>query len=188
MKKVKIISIILSILLVALICASFVTTYNQNRSGTVSAATSNISAENKEYIINKYGDCKTAEELIIRLNGEICTEYTYNRPLIIFQSFDFDKFTKTKKGLCFDYSCYLKTVFNTIFPDFKVYVCDVRINYFNYHSYNFIETDTHRYFVDLTTDLIRYGNGQKRIIYEDIGTLTYDEYTKQYNEKILNYH
>ena len=38
------------------------------------------------------------------------------------------------------------------------------------------------------TDLIRYGNGQKRIIYENIGTLTYDEYTSQYNEKILNYH
>ena len=186
--KNKIISIILSILLVAVICMSFVTTYNQNRTGTVSAATCNISAENKEYIINKYGDCKTAEELIIRLNDEICTEYTYNRPLIIFQSFDFDEFIKTKKGLCFDYSCYLKIVFNTIFPDYKVYVCDVRINYFNYHSYNFIETDTHRYFVDLTTDLIRYGNGQKRIIYENIGTLTYDEYTKQYNEKILNYH
>mgnify|MGYP002516795913 CR=1 FL=1 len=92
MKKVKIISIILSILLVAVICMSFVTTYNQNRTGTVSAATCNISAENKEYIINKYGDCKTAEELILRLNDEICTEYTYHRPIIIFQSFDFDEF------------------------------------------------------------------------------------------------
>ena len=184
----KIFNILLSFLLVVLICVSFVTTYNQNRSGTVSAATCNVSDANKEYIINKYGDCKTAEELIIRLNDEICTEYTYNRPLIIFQSFDFDKFTNEKKGLCFDYSCYLKAVFNTIFPEIKVFVCDVRINLFNYHSYNFIETDAHRYFVDLTTDLIRYGNGQKRIIYEDIGTLTYDEYTKQYNEKILNYH
>ena len=186
--KRRIFNILLSILLVVLICASFVTTYNQNRSGTVSAATCNVSDANKEYIINKYGDCKTAEELIIRLNDEICTEYTYNRPLIIFQSFDFDKFTNEKKGLCFDYSCYLKAVFNTIFPEIKVFVCDVRINLFDYHSYNFIETDAHRYFVDLTTDLIRYGNGQKRIIYEDIGTLTYDEYTKQYNEKILNYH
>ena len=188
MKKVKNISIVLSILLVTVICMSFVTTYNQNRSGTVSAATCNISTEKKEYILNRYGDCKTAEELIIRLNDEICTEYTYHRPFIIFQSFDFDEFINTKKGLCFDYSCYLKIAFNTIFPDMKVYVCDVRINYFNYHSYNFIDTGSNRYFVDLTTDLIRYGNGQKRIIYEDIGTLTYDEYTKQYNEKILNYH
>ena len=129
--KNKIISIILSILLVVVICISFATTYNQNRTGTVSAATCNISIENKNFIIEKYGDCKTAEELIIRLNDEVCTEYTYHKPLIIFQSFDFDKFTKTKKGLCFDYSCYLKTVFNTIFPDFKVYVCDVRINLFN---------------------------------------------------------
>ena len=184
----KIFNILLSFLLVVLICVSFVTTYNQNRSGTVSAATCNISAENKEYIINKYGDCKTAEELILRLNDEICTEYTYCRPLIIFQSFDFDNFVKTKKGLCFDYSCYLKIVFNTIFPDTKVFVCDVRINFLNYHSYNFIETDTHRYFVDLTTDLMRYKNGQKRIIYENIGNLSYDEYTKQYNEKILNFH
>ena len=186
--KNKIISIILSILLVALICASFVTTYNQNRSGTVSAATCNISAENKEYILNRYDGCKTAEELIIRLNDEICTEYTYHRPIIIFQSFDFDEFIKTKKGLCWDYSCYLKAVFNTIFPDIKVYVCDVRINLFNYHSYNFVETDSKRYFVDLTTDQYKYKNGQKRIIYEDIGNLSYDEYTKQYNEKILNYH
>ena len=186
--KRKVFNIILSILLVALICISLVTTYNQNRSGTVSAATCNISAENKEYIINKYGDCKTAEELIVRLNDEICSEYTYYRPLIIFQSFDFDNFVKTKKGLCFDYSCYLKIVFNTIFPEFKVYVCDVRINFLNYHSYNFVETDTKRYFVDLTTDLIRFKKGQKRIIYEDLGALSYDEYTSQYNELILNYH
>lgn len=184
----KIFNILLSFLLVVLIFASFVTTYNQNRSGTVSAATCNISAENKEYIINKYGDCTTAEELIIRLNDEICTEYTYNRPIIIFQSFDFDDFIKTKKGLCFDYSCYLKIVFNTIFPEMKVHICDVRINFFNYHSYNFVETGSKRYFVDLTTDLIRYGNGQKRIVYENLGTLSYDEYTSQYNEKILNYH
>lgn len=186
--KRRIFNILLSILLVALICTSFVTTCHQNRSGTVSAATCNISDADKEYIINKYGDCETAEELIIRLDDEICTEYTYYRPLVIFQHFDFDDFVKTKKGLCFDYSCYLKTVFNTIFPSMKVHVCDVRINFFNYHSYNFIETDTHRYFVDLTTDLIRYGNGQKRIIYEDLGILSYDEYTSQYNEKILNYH
>ena len=186
--KRRIFNILLSILLVILICASFVTTYNQNRSGTVSAATCNVSDANKEYIINKYGDCKTAEELIIRLNDEICTEYTYYRPLIVFQSFDFDDFVNTKKGLCFDYSCYLKTVFNTIFPEFKVYVCDVRINFFNYHSYNFVETDTKRYFVDLTTDLIRFKKGQKRIIYEDLGALSYDEYTSQYNELILNYH
>ena len=70
----------------------------------------------------------------------------------------------------------------------KVFVCDVQINLFNYHSYNFIETGTKRYFVDLTTDQYRYKNSQKRIIYEDIGALSYDEYTNQYNEKILNYH
>lgn len=186
--KNKIISIILSVLLVVVICMSFATTYNQNRTGTVSAATCNISAENKEYILNRYGDCKTAEELIIRLNNEICTEYTYHRPFIIFQSFDFDNFVKEKKGLCFDYSCYLKIVFNTIFPEMKVFVCDVRVNLLNYHSYNFIETGSKRYFVDLTTDLMRYKNGQKRIIYENIGNLSYDEYTKQYNEKILNFH
>ena len=184
----KIFNILLSFLLVVLICVSFVTTYNQNRSGTVSAATCNISAENKEYIINKYGDCKTAEELILRLNDEMCTEYTYYRPLIIFQHFDFDEFIKTKKGLCFDYSCYTKIVLNTVFPEKNVFVCDVQINLFNYHSYNFVETGSKRYFVDLTTDLIRYGNGQKRIVFEDIGTLSYYEYTSQYNEKILNYH
>ncbi len=186
--KRKVFNIILSILLVALICISLVTTYNQNRSGTVSAATCNISAEDKKYIIDRYGDCTTAEELIIRLNDEVCTEYTYYRPLVIFQHFDFDDFIKTKKGLCFDYSCYLKIVFQTIFPDVKVHVCDVRINFFNYHSYNFVETDSKRYFVDLTTDQYRYKNSQKRIIYEDIGALSYDEYTNQYNEKILNYH
>lgn len=184
----KIFSVILSVLLIVLICVSFVTTYKQNRSGMVSAATCDISNENKEYIINKYGDCKTAEELIVRLNDEICTEYTYHRPLIIFQSFDFDKFVKTNRGLCFDYACYLKAVFNITFPEVKVYVCDVRAGLFNFHSYNFIETETHRYFVDLTTDQYRYKNNQKRIVYEDIGTLSYHEYASRYNEYILNFH
>ena len=185
----KIFSVILSILLVALTVLSFFTTYANNRSGTVSAATCNISAGNKAYIINKYSDCKTVEELIMRLDNEICKEYTYYYcPPIIFQHFDIDNFIKTKKGLCFDYACYAKIVFNTIFPNVKVYVCDVRIDYFNNHSYNFIETDTHRYAVDFTTNQYKYKNNQKRIIYEDIGTLSFDEYAKLYNEEILNYH
>ena len=161
----KIFSVILSILLVALTVLSFFTTYANNRSGTVSAATCNISAGNKAYIINKYSDCKTVEELIMRLDNEICKEYTYYYcPPIIFQHFDIDNFIKTKKGLCFDYACYAKIVFNTIFPNVKVYVCDVRIDYFNNHSYNFIETDTHRYAVDFTTNQYKYKNNQ--IIYQ----------------------
>lgn len=186
--KRKIVNIILSVLLIAVLCMSFVTTYNQNRTGTVSAATCNISDENKEYIIAKYGDCKTAEELIVRLNDEVCKEYTYHRPLMLFQSFNFEKFIETKKGLCFDYSCYLKIVFNIIFPEMKVHICDVRINFFTYHSYNFIETGSNRYWVDLTTDQDRYKKGQKRFMYENIGNLSYEEYTFKYDEKILNFH
>lgn len=186
----RIISIFLSVLLVLTVGVAFITTHHQNRSGEVSAAIcTSLTEENKRWIIDRYGDCNTVEELIVRLNDEICTEYTYYQPpVIIIQHFDFDRFITTKKGLCYDYSCYLKIVFKTIFPSVKVHICDVRIGLVGGHSYNFIETGDKRYYVDLTSDQYAYNHNQKRVIYENIGEQTFEEYAAKYNEKIMNYH
>ncbi len=56
------------------------------------------------------------------------------------------------------------------------------------HSYNFAVIGDKRYFVDLTTDLNRYNQGKKRIMYEDIGDQDFKEYAASYDEWIYNYH
>ena len=55
-----------------------------------------------------------------------------------------------------------------------------------------VETDLtvgdKKYFSDPTTNLDRYKKGKKVICYEDIGDLSFEQYSNMYNEKILNYH
>ena len=37
-------------------------------------------------------------------------------------------------------------------------------------------------------EISRYKKGKKVICYEDIGDLSFEQYSNMYNEKILNYH
>lgn len=186
----RIISIVLAAVMVVAVAAAFVVMHRQNRSGKISGAVAAaLTEENRAWIRERYGDCDTPEALIVRLNDEICTEYTYYAPkVVLLQHFDFDKFVETKKGLCFDYACYFKAVFSTVFPEAEVYVVDIRKSWSFWHSYNLVVVGDKRYYVDLTSDQTFYKSGKKRVIYEDIGDLSFDEYAATYDETIFNYH
>lgn len=186
----RIVSILLALLLVATAVVSFIVVHRQNRTGKISSAVAVVlTEENRAWILERYGDCQTPEELIVRLNDEICTDYTYYAaPIILIQHFDFDKFLAKKQGLCFDFCCYFKAVFCTVFPESQVYIADMRKGWKLAHSYNFAVIGDKRYFVDLTTDQNRYNQGKKRIMYEDIGDQDFKEYAASYDEWIYNYH
>ena len=184
----RVISIILAIAIGVLLLMGFTTTYTQNHSGDISAVCANLTSEDKEYIRDKFGDCKTVEELLVRVNKEICTQYTYYKRPFYIQHFNFREFITEKKGLCFDFSCYLKCIVKTLYPSIDVFVCDVRIDVFNAHSYNFVVTDEKTYYVDLTDALYDYTHDLKCTVYEDLGDLSFEEYAATYGEKIMNLH
>lgn len=186
----RILCIVLAAVMAVTVVAAFVAVHRQNRSGKISSAVAAaLTEENRAWIRERYGDCDTLEELIVRVNDEICTEYTYYAPkIILIQRFDFDKFVETKKGLCFDYACYFKMVCCTVFPEAEVYIVDTRKDVTIMHSYNFIVMGDKRYYVDLTTDQYLYNHGKERVIYENIGDESFDDYAARYDETIFNYH
>ena len=192
MKKVKILlTSILIIVLSLTIVFAFTSTYKQNRSGGYSSICT-LTEKDKKFIINNFSQYNSVEELIVGVNKYICENFTYTSKIYI-QHFDFAETIQSKKGLCFDLASLQKCIFTIIsehkgWDDVKVYVADVRISMFSYHSYNFITVGDKKYFSDPTTNLDRYKKGKKVICYEDIGDLSFEQYSNMYNEKILNYH
>lgn len=194
----KVISIVLSVLLVCTMCFAFTTTYaKSHRSGGWSSVCTLTEAD-KEWIKNKYIDCQSIEELLYAINEDICTEYTYVDKFYFLnmQHFNFSDFIKTKQGLCFDFACYTKCVVLYMSEakgwNAKVYVADLRTPK-GAHSYNFItyiddNGDEVRYYTDMTSNLYRYNNNKKFAVFSSIGELSFEEYASKYDEVIFNYH
>ena len=198
----RIVSIVLSVALVLSVCATYAITFAQNHSGGWSSVCS-LTDEDIEWIKERYSKYETVEDLIYAVNEDICTEYSYDEDKQYFlgmQHFSFSDFIKTKKGLCFDFSCYLKSVFlvcgdNLKYSDdIKVYVCDVKLKNGGYHSYNFISFkdptgEEIKYYVDITDNLYRYSNNEEYYVYYYIPEDTYQEFaSNMFGDKIRNFH
>ncbi len=197
----KIVSIVLTVALVLSVCATYTITFAQNHSGGWSSVCS-LTDEDIEWIRERYSKYETVEELICAVNDDICNEYSYDKDKHYFigmQYFDFSDFIKCKKGLCFDFSCYLKSIFLVCddlkySDDIKVYVCDVKLKSGGYHSYNFISFKDStgegiKYYVDLTDNLYRSSNNEEYQVYYCILDDTYQEFaSKMFGDKIRNFH
>lgn len=194
----KIISIVISILLVCTVCFAFTTTcLEHNRSGGWSSVCT-LTDEDKEWIEENYSQCETIEELLYAINEDICTEYTYvdKSYFLGMQHFNFSEFIRSKEGLCFDFACYTKCVVLYMSEvkgwNAKVYVADLRTPK-GAHSYNFItyvdnNGDEIRYYTDMTNNLYRYNNNKEFTVFSSIGELSFEEYASRYDEVIFNYH
>lgn len=198
----RIVSIALSVALVLSVCATYAITFAQNHSGGWSSICS-LTDEDVEWINERYLKCETVEDLIYAVNKDICNEYIYDEDKQYFlgmQHFSFSDFIKSKQGLCFDFSCYLKSVFlvcgdNLKYSDdIKVYVCDVKLKSGGYHSYNFISfKDTTgeeiKYYVDITDNLYHHSNSEEYQTYYYIAEDTYQEFaSNMFDDKIRNFH
>lgn len=194
----KIISIVLSVLLVCTVCFAFTTTYlERNKSGGWSSVCA-LTDKDKEWIEKNYAQYETIEELLYAINEDICTEYTYvdKSYFLGMQYFNLSGFIQSKVGLCFDFACYTKCVVLYMSEvkgwNAKVYVADLRTPK-GAHSYNFITYvddtgDEIRYYTDMTNNLYRYNNNKEFTTFSSIGELSFEEYASRYNERIFNYH
>ena len=194
----RIVSIVLSILLVCTVCFAFTNTYAEKHLSGGWSSVCTLTDADKEWIEENYSKCETIEELLYAINEDICIEYTYVDKFYFLnmQHFNFSEFIQSKEGLCFDFACYTKCValymsevkgWNT-----KVYVADLRTSK-GAHSYNFItyvddNGNEVRYYTDMTSNLYRYNNNKEFTIFCSIGELSFEEYASRYNEKIFNYH
>ena len=195
----KIISVGLSVILILIVCTSFVTTYVQNHSGGWSSVCTLTDAD-KKWIKDNYNDCQTIEELLYAINNDICTQYTYvdKQYFLGMQYFDFSDFIKIKQGLCFDFSCYTKSVCLYMSElkgwNVRALVCDVKLKSGGYHSYNFIvfideKGEEFKYYTDMTDNLTRYENNEEYYVYYYLAEQSFEEFARNmFEDTIRNFH
>lgn len=200
MQKVKkIIISVLSVILVGIVGFSFISTYKQNHSGGWSSVCTLTDAD-KEWIKDNYNDCQSIEELLYAINDDICNEYTYvdKQYFLGMQHFNFSDFIRTKQGLCFDFSCYTKSVCLYMSElkgwNVRALVCDVKLKSVGYHSYNFIvfideKGEEFKYYTDMTDNLTRYENNEEYYVYYYLAEQSFEEFASgMFEDTIRNFH
>ncbi len=191
MKYVKIVSIVALIVVIAL---SVIVTKHQSTSGC-SIATK-CSQEAREFIVNKFGEVNSIEELLTNIDAFICTRtYTPKQYYDVVQTFDIDDFISNDcNGLCFDWSCFtaivVREVTNIKGWDATPLVAEAKSTVGeDAHAFNFILVGDKTYFLDTTNDNTRYQKGKQPIGFVDIGSMSKEEYALKYlNYEIFQYH
>ena len=191
MKYVKIVSIVA---LIAVIALSVIVTKHQSTSGC-SIATK-CSPEAREFIVNKFGDADSIEDLLTDIDAFICTRtYTPKQYYDVVQTFDIDDFIANDcNGLCFDWSCFtaivVREVTNIKGWDATTLVAEAKSTVGeDAHAFNFILVGDKTYFFDTTNDNTLYQKGKQPIGFVDIGSMSKEEYALKYlNYEIFQYH
>ena len=188
-------AIVVSLLLILTAVCGMVFTYTQNYDGRYTGIY-NLSESDKEWVVEQFGDCTDIECLLNCVEEYALENFEYDTPKKqMFQHFDFRDTVSTNKGICFDFSCFLKSCClvwsehtNT---ELKVYVVDVckRKNILApHHSYNVVMMpDGKNYYIDLTNDLALNKKG-KDIIGIEVFYTSIKTYAAKYGETVLNYH
>lgn len=191
MKYIKIVSIFA---LIAVIALSVIVTKHQSTSGC-SIATK-CSAEAREFIVNKFGDADSIEDLLMVIDDFICTRtYTPKKYYDVVQTFDIDDFIANNcNGLCFDWSCFTAIACRVVSEikgwDVAPLVAEAKSTVGeDAHAFNFILVGDKTYFLDTTNDNTRYQKGKHPIGFVDIGSMSKEEYALKYlNYEIFQYH
>lgn len=198
MKAVKIsIQTIFTIALVLLLATSIVFT-EQTKTYSI---TTKCSPQAREWIISKFGEADTIEELLIDVNDFIGTRtYVPKKATDIFQYFDIDKFIENDcNGLCYDWSCFTAIVTREISQlkgwDCKPYIVDaVSVHDKSiYHSFNFFIVNDgnskRTYFLDTTVDNTKRRNNEQIMGVVNIGNFTMEEFSERCcGYRIFKYH
>lgn len=198
MKEVKIsIQTIFTIALVLLLATTIVFT-EQAKTYSI---TTKCSPQARKWIIDRFGEADTIEELLIDVNDFIGTRtYIPKKSTDLFQYFDIDEFINNDcNGLCYDWSCFSAIVAREISQlkswNCKTYVVDaVSIHDKSvYHSYNFFIVDDENgkrtYFLDTTVDNTRRKNREQITGVVNIGNFTMEEFSERCcGYRIFKYH
>ena len=193
--KRKVIRVSQSVVCILLIGCTAISVYSlrtSQKNGGYSDVCNRISPEAKEWALDRFGDCPCFEELLRQLDIYAIEHFEYaDIPLFLgmFQQFDLDGFLfgeKQFQGVCFDFSCWVKTCVlvwsekNDI--PVQVYVLDVKGQGYA-HSYNVFFYQGGTYTLDVTSDHTHAKKGKK-----PIGPLFWfdasiEQIAQHYNEK-----
>ena len=190
----KVLSIILCIALLVATGVALVQTRTQNYSGGYSGVT-NITADEQTWIRTHFGECSDIECLMRCVESYAVQHFHYDYDKsTLFQYFDFNELVTTKKGICFDFSCFFKNVCLVWAEDhnvqLKVYTVDIMTQFTApRHSYSVIQmADGRNYYIDITDSIycVQPENAPApgfELFYESI-----DNYAARYNETVINLH
>ena len=198
MKTVKItLQTILTVALVLLLTTTIVFT-EQAKTYSI---TTKCSPQAREWIVDKFGEADTIEELLIDVNAFIGTRtYIPKKSTDLFQYFDIDEFIDNDcNGLCYDWSCFTAIVTREVSQlkgwNCKPYVVDAVSIYDKsiYHSFNFFIVDDgnskRTYFLDTTVDNTRKKNNERIAGVINIGNFTMEEFSERCcGYRIFKYH
>ena len=198
MKTVKItLQTILTVALVLLLTTTIVFT-EQAKTYSI---TTKCSPQAREWIVDKFGEADTIEELLIDVNAFIGTRtYIPKKSTDLFQYFDIDEFIDNDcNGLCYDWSCFTAIVTREVSQlkgwNCKPYVVDAVSIYDKsiYHSFNFFIVDDgnskRTYFLDTTVDNTKRRNNEQIMGVVNIGTFTMEEFSERCcGYRIFKYH
>ena len=190
----KVLSIILCIALLVATGVALVQTRTQNYSGGYSGVT-NITADEQTWIRTHFGECSDIECLMRCVESYAVQHFHYDYDKsTLFQHFDFNELVTTKKGICFDFSCFFKNVCLVWAEDhdvqLKVYTVDIMTQFTApRHSYSVIQmADGRNYYIDITDSIYCVQQEDApppgfELFYESI-----DNYAARYNETVINLH
>ena len=198
MRTVKItLQTVLTVVLVLLLATTIVFT-EQAKTYSI---TTKCSPQARKWIIDRFGEADTIEELLIDVNDFIGTRtYIPKKSTDLFQYFDIDEFVDNDcNGLCYDWSCFTAIVAREISQlkgwNCKPYVVDAVSVYDKsiYHSFNFFIVDDENgkrtYFLDTTVDNTKRRNNEQIMGVVNIGNFTMEEFSERCcGYRIFKYH
>ncbi len=189
------------VLCITTICTLFMAfncTRSQNNSGGYSSVTA-ITVEDREWILDRFGNCSDVECLLRCIENYAVQnlKYDYNK-MAIFQHFDFRDLVNSKEGICFDFACFVKTVFLEVskrnnWPVDKVFVVDIKHKHKSFlsfgHSYNVIQMqDGRSYYIDITNSIYEVQMERKQPPGFELFRESIKEYAAKYNERVICLH
>ena len=170
----------------------FATFSTEREKGSYTVSLQLLTQEDKDWIFDTFGDCNTVEELLTAMESFVADNFVYKSSLlnqIPLQSFCFGKFRKNFTGVCFDFSCFAKTVCIVWAEnkniDIKCYVIDCELENKQAHSYNYLVTADKTYYMDFTqyNTLAKKGKSTDGTVFE-IGNKDMLDFSKSLGDKV----
>ena len=180
------------ILAILIIASMFATFSAERKRGSYTVSLQLLTQQDKNWIIDTFGDYNTVEELLSSMELFVINNFVYKSSVINqipLQSFHFGKFRRDFTGVCFDFSCFAKTVCIVWAEnkniDVKCYVIDCELENKQAHSYNYLVTADKTYYMDFTqyNTLAKKGQSTDGTVF-DIGKKDMLEFSKSLGDKV----
>lgn len=163
-----------------------------NNAGSYSEVCGTITEETESWVLSVFGEHDTLEELLWALDRFACENFTYTTDALgvsqrVLQHFNMQHFIESGfRGICFDFACFCKNVVliwcQAQGEDVQVFVCDIKSDLTNGHSYNyFTDSQGNCWYMDVTSDSTNYKKGDMQGVWGPVclGDATPEEFNNR---------